>query len=65
MKTNISKKKLTAKLEALMEHVQEVGFVIGNDELNYMTDEYRDQYAELERRLETLIADMDKLTPRH
>lgn len=62
MKTNINKKELTAKLEALMEHVQEVGTAIGNDELNYMTDDYRDQYAEFEGKLETLIADVDKLT---
>lgn len=62
MKTNINKKELTAKLEALMEHVQEVGAAIGNDELNYMTNEYRDQYAEFEGKLETLIAGVDKLT---
>lgn len=62
MKTNINKKELKRKLEDLLERVQEVGFVIGNDELNYMTDEFRDEYADFETKLEQLIEKVDSLT---
>lgn len=44
-----------------MDHVQLVGGFIGNPELNYMTDEFRDRYADVERPLEALIADIDTL----
>lgn len=61
MKTNISKKELKRRLEDLHEHVQEVGFTVGNDELNYMTDQFRNEYAEFETKLEQLIEELDQL----
>lgn len=61
MKTNISKKELTAKLDKLMEYVQEVGAFVGNPELNYMTDAYRNQYADFECALDALIAGVKNL----
>ena len=61
MKTNLSKKELGTRMKQLLEHIQEVGYAVGNPELNYMTDDYRNQYAEIERKMETLINDLDKL----
>lgn len=61
MKTNFSKKEMKAKLENLLEKVQEVGFAVGNPELNYMNDEFRDEYAAFEGKLEELIQKVDKL----
>lgn len=44
-----------------MEQVQQAGFAIGNPELNYMTDAYRDKYARFEGLLEELILEADEL----
>lgn len=59
-KTN-SKKKLTAALDELLEHVQQVGYFIGSDEIEGMTDAYRDQYADFERALDVLITGVKNL----
>lgn len=64
MKTNISKKELFNMLSELLEQVQEVGAAVGSPELNYMTDEFCDQYAEFETLLETLIDNSKLLQPK-
>lgn len=62
MKTNISKKELIAQMDDLLEHLRQVGYAVGNPELNYMTDAYRNHYARLEGMLEELIAEADNLS---
>lgn len=64
MRTNITKKELADKMRELLENIQEVGFLIGSDELNYMTDEFRDEYASAEGIIEGLIEKIGDLKPR-
>lgn len=61
MKTNVTKQELKTLMNELMDHVQLIGGYIGNPELHYMTDDFRDRYAEVERPLEALIAAIDTL----